>query len=132
MTYKDAIRNFAKTLVITTIIIGGISFLIYSNIPSAYYTPMFPAMLGFFLTATLLIFHFMLKAMEKRPARFVNIFMLTTMIKLLSYMSVMLGYALIFREDARPFIIAFFILYIIYTIVEVVSLLNVNKRQIIN
>ena len=71
----------------------------------------------------------MLKAVERRPARFVNVFMLTTMLKLMLFLAVMVVYVLLNREDAMPFILTYFVLYVIYTVLEVVSILKVNKEK---
>ena len=128
MNYKSTIVRFIRTLVTTSLLLGVAGLLIYAYAPDKYYTPTFPFLLVFFLLATLIIFHYMYKAVEKRPMRFVNIFMLTTMLKLLAYMAVMVTYALLNREDARAFVITFFILYVIFTSVEVIALLRVNSE----
>ena len=130
MNYKDTLLRFVKTLIITTILLVIVALIVYSLSPEAFYTPTFPFLLAFFFAAAVLVYYFMLKAIEKRPARFVNIFLLTTMLKLLAYMTAMITYALMNREDARAFIVTFFIMYIVYTIVEVSSLLRVNKDYI--
>jgi hypothetical protein len=127
MNYKEAFYGFIKTMVVATIIVIIISVIVFTNIPSWLYPPVFPYLLAFFVTANLVVYHFLLKSLENRPARFVNIFLLTTMLKLLVYMIFMVIYALLNREFARPFIVSFFILYIIYTVLEVVSILKVNK-----
>ena len=128
MIYKTELKDFLRTLIITTLIVAVISLIVFSVIPSWHYPPVYPFLLAFFFFATLTVYHFMLKALEKRPARFVNIFLLTTMLKLFAYMIFMVVYALLNREFARPFIVSFFILYIIFTVVEVVSILKVNKH----
>jgi len=109
-------------------LLAAVGLLIYVYAPEKYYTAAFPFLLVFFLLSTLIIYHYMFKAVEKRPARFVNIFMLTTMLKLLAYMAVMVTYALLNREDARAFVITFFILYVVFTSVEVIALLRVNSE----
>ncbi len=129
MSYSKFFYAFLRALVITTLLVAGGSALIYSLIPAGYYPSVFPFMLGFFALATLLVYHLMLKALEKRPARFVNIFMLTTVLKLLVYMSIMVIYALLNRPEGQAFVIAFFVLYVVYTVVEVVSLLGVNRQM---
>ncbi len=129
MNYKKAFYAFLRALIVTTLVVASISALIYWSIPNEYYTKAFPFLLGFFFLATLMMYHFMLKALEKRPARFVNAFMLTTLVKLLGYMTIMIVYALINKEDGRAFIIAFFVLYVVYTVVEVVSLLSINRQN---
>jgi hypothetical protein len=42
----------------------------------------------------------------------------------------MITYALINREDAMAFIVTFFILYVVYTLIEVASLLKVNRDHV--
>ncbi|MEN8224075.1 MAG: hypothetical protein ABFS05_01845 [Bacteroidota bacterium] len=128
MNYRKAFYDFVRTIVITTLIVVVVSLIIFSIMPAWHYPPVYPFVVGLFFLITLVVYHFMIKALETRPARFVNIFLLTTMLKLLLYMVIMVIYALLNREVARPFIISFFILYIIYTIIEVVSLLKVNRQ----
>ena len=130
MNYKAIMIRFIKELVITTVILVGVGMVFFYNTPESYYSPAFPFLLAFFIIVSILVFHFMLKAVEKRPAKFVSVFMLTTMLKLFAYMAVMITYALLIREDARAFIITFFVLYVVYTIVEVTSLLRVNRDHV--
>ena len=127
MNYKKHFYDFLRTLVVVTLIVIALSFVLFSIIPAWYYPPVYPFLLAFFFLATLIVYHYMLKSLEKRPASFVNVFLLTTMLKLLLYMVFMVVYSLFNREVARPFIVAFFILYVIYTVLEVISILKVNK-----
>lgn len=130
MKYKDLMLRFIRSLIVTTAIIVMFALIFYYLAPSDYYTPGFPYLIAFFLIASVVVYHFMLKAIEKRPARFVNSFMLATMLKLFAYMALMITYALINRDEAMAFIVTFFILYVIYTIVEVSSLLKVNRDHV--
>jgi len=127
MSYKEAFRNFLRTLIIATLIVVVASLILFASLPAWHYPPVYPFLVAFFFITTLVVYHFMLKSLESRPARFINVFLLTTMLKLIAFMTFMVVYALLNREVARPFIIAFFVLYIIYTSIEVVSLLKVNK-----
>ena len=124
-----AMKRFIRTLVIATLVVIIVGAIVYAALPAGYYTRSFPYLIVFFFAATLLVYYFMLKSLEKRPAKFVNIFLLTTMVKLFVYMAVMVTYALINRDEARQFIIAFFILYIIFTIIEVLALLGENSKM---
>ena len=129
MNNKRTFQSFIRKTAITTIVVIAAGMLLFTNIPVEYYSPAFPFIVGFFFFATIIVFHYMLKAVEKRPARFVNIFMLTTMLKLMLYLAVMLVYVLLNREDGKPFILAYFVLYVIYTVLEVGSILKVNKER---
>ena len=127
MNYKDTLLRFVKSVVVTTVLLVIIGVIFYALAPGDYYTPAFPYLLGFFMLASVVVYHFLLRALEKRPGRFVNTFLLTTMAKLFIYLGAMITYALFNRDDAMAFIVTFFIMYIVYTIVEVSALLKVNR-----
>ena len=128
MKNKTAYMGFIKMLVVASLVLVAAGILTYTYLTD-YYTPVFPFLMVFFITSSLIIFDVSAKAVERRPAKFVNMFMLITTLKLLIYMAVMITYALLNREDARPFIISFFVLYIVYTVIEVVALLKVNSKS---
>lgn len=128
MNYRSVILRFVKLILIITIVIVAAGILFFSNSPSSFYTPAFPFLLAFFALASIAVFYFMMRAIEKRPAKFVSLFLLTTMVKLFSYMTFMITYALLNREDARAFIVTFFVLYLVYSIAEVAAVLRVNKE----
>jgi L-asparagine transporter-like permease len=129
MKYKKAFQKFILILSVTTAVIIALAMLIYSLTPPHYYTRAFPFLLLFFYIVNLLMYRFLLKEMEKRPEKFINAFMAITTIKLFLYMIVMVVYAMIFKEDAKQFITVFFILYVVFTSIEVVSLLRVNGKK---
>jgi hypothetical protein len=54
--------------------------------------------------------------------------MLTTFLKLMNYLIVIVVYVLIVEKGLLPFILAFFTLYIIYTVFEVVAILSQTKE----
>ena len=62
-----------------------------------------------------------------RPQKFITIFMAITGIKLLSYLFLLLIYILLLTQYAIPFLMTFFILYVIYTFLEVFSILRFLK-----
>ena len=53
--------------------------------------------------------------------------MLATAAKLFLYIAVMIIYALINKKDAVPFLLNFFILYLVYTIFEVTQIIRLTK-----
>ena len=129
MNNKRIFQGFIRKTAITTIVVIAAGMLLFTNIPAEYYSPAFPFIVGCFFFATIIVFYYMLKAVNKRPARFVNVFMLTTMLKLMLYLAVMVVYVLLNRADAKPFILTYLVLYIIYTVLEVGSILKVNKEK---
>ena len=62
-----------------------------------------------------------------RPIKFINMFMAVTGIKLLVYLIVILLYVMFLTPYAIPFLAVFFPLYIVYTFIEISSLLKFLK-----
>ena len=90
---------------------------------------MLPLLFLFFLAATAIVFFYLTKSSEKKFSSFINRFMLTTFLKLMVYMAVLLAYVFTHKEDAVPFIISFFILYAAFTAFEVVVMLKFSKTE---
>jgi len=119
---------FLKNLLIFTVIIGAIAYGFTFILPATYITPTLPFQFFLFLATTLLVHYILLKGSEKRYSKFVNYYMLTTFLKLVFYMIIIVTYALLNKEDAIAFIISFFILYMAYTIFEFAAFYRLSKN----
>jgi len=120
---------FVIRLFIFTLIISLLGFVVFYFLPANFYTPAFPFLLVFFAAVTLIVHKLILKGLEKRQSKFVNYFMLTTFIKMFFFLFVMIIYALINRDDAIRFIVIYFILYLFYTVFDVVSIFQTIKKS---
>lgn len=116
--------RFLKRLLLFSLILGLITVLFVFFLPKIFISPSLPFLFFFFISSSLLSYYYLLKSMKKKFIRFTNTFLLITAIKLLLYVAVMVIYVLIHREDAVPFLLSFFILYLCYTVFEVVILLK--------
>jgi len=79
-----------------------------------------------FLAVSLLATLFLVSSGSENPNKFIRIFMLSTFIKFVFYVMILFAFVMMFRAEAVPFIISFFILFVVYLIFDVVFLLN-NK-----
>ncbi len=120
------ISKYLRQLFYFSAIIGIATFMLSFVLPKAYFTPTLPFLILFFTAASLLSFFYLMKSADKRFIKFVNAFLLTIIFKLFLYGSVMVGYAFIYRMDAVPFLISFFILYLLYTVFETVFIVRDN------
>lgn len=121
---KSPFFTFLKWLLLFSIITGFAGYMVFFLIPVQYYTPTYPFLIVFFFALTLIVHSLLQKAIDKRPARFINQFMLITFLKLFFVLIIMVIYALVNASDAIPFIITYFILHILFTTFEVISILN--------
>lgn len=126
---KSAYLQFLKRLLLFSIILAIISFILYYLLPQKLFTPTLPYLFPFFISVGLLVHYFLLRAMEKKPARFITFFMAAVFLKMVFYLIVMVLYAFSFKEDAVRFMITYFILYVCYTVFEVIELMSFMKSS---
>lgn len=118
---------FLRKLFIYTFILAFIGYGIIYFLPEQYVSPTIPYLFVFFFSLTLLVHYVLLQVALKKAVSFINYFMLLTFGKLIFLLTIVLIYAFVRREDAVPFIIAFFILYMFYTAFEVVQSLSLTN-----
>jgi len=123
----SAYISFLKHIMIFSMILGLIAALLYFILPPKFITPALLYLFLFFIGVTLTGYYFLINSVRKKFIKFLNAYLLSTIIKLLLYIAVMVVYILINRQDALPFGITFFLLYLCYTIFEITSLISYSK-----
>lgn len=118
----ETLKKFLVKLIIYTLTISMLAFVNYFVLPTNYITPSLPYLIPFFFLVTFFIHRMLVKSAEKNFSSFTRTYMLAATAKLLIYFTFVIVYALTHKEDAIAFIITFFILYLLYTLFEVVEL----------
>jgi hypothetical protein len=126
---KSAYIQYLRNLLYLSAILGFIALIIRFILPKIYFSPAIPFLLFFFISTSLLSFYFLLQASGKKFIKFVNAFLLSIIIKLFLYAVVMISYVLIYRKDAIPFMLGFFILYLCYTVFESASIIKYTQSS---
>ena len=126
---NDTVKYFFRQIMIYSAFLAFASVILSLLLPAGTITPAMPALIVFFLILTWAIIRYLMKASEKSFVKFVNAFMITTGLKLLLLIIVIVGYIFLNRGDAVPFLVVFFILYLFYTGFEVYTVLYLSKRQ---
>lgn len=126
---KSAYIRFLKSILIYSLVLALAAIPAWFLLPRGYATPALPFLFFFFIGCSLVSYHYLLRSMTERLIRFVNTFLLLTVIKLFLYAGVMIAYVLLNKADAVPFMLSFFILYLAYTIFEVVKILAVSGKK---
>jgi hypothetical protein len=109
------------------LILGSIAALLFFLLPEKYISPTLPFLFIFFIAVTLVSSYILIRSSQKKFIRYLNVYLLTTVIKLFLYIAVMITYILLNKADILPFSISFFILYLCYTIFEVIWLVSFSK-----
>jgi len=118
------IRAFGLTIIVEIISIAWWFFM-----PPVWVTPFLPFLPMFFLATTILIHKGFLSSLNLNPQQFVTRYMLITTIKLLSFLAILFIYAVTNKEDALPFLLSFFVQYLIYSAFEAVEAIKLNKKK---
>jgi hypothetical protein len=122
--YLQCLKNLLIFSAILGIIIWGLSGLI----PNKVLSPALPYQFFFFVAFTIIVCFTLIKASRERFNKFLNTYLLITTVKLLFFLVVILVYIFRNRSDAAPFAISFFILYLCFSIFEVVTLVTYSKK----
>lgn len=121
-------HQYSKKLIILSLLIVVITLALSYLIPTPLISYSWPFIILFFLAVSLMVYRFLLKNSKGNHGKFINAFLLTTTVKLLLYLAIILIYSLLNRGDAIGFIITFFSYYMIFTVYEIISILKFLRK----
>ena len=117
-------KRFFIRLLLLAIAVVGLTLLMKLSMPQ-FVTSFWWTLILFFVAVNTLVYFLTMKMKSKNDFRkFNNFYMLTTVIKLLLYLSVVAVYSFIFSEDSKAFIITFLIYYLCFTVIETLMLVK--------
>ena len=122
-------KRFTAKLTVLTLTIALISWLVFSMFLPEYYLPVFPYLLAFFYFVTLVIHAYQLRLAKKDIGKFTRSNMLVTFFKLMLYSVFAVVYIANDRENALVFVIVLFLLYLIFSFVEVSEMTRISKSH---
>lgn len=119
--------QFLKKLIILTLAVFLIFYAIAYFLPLELVTPAMPYLILLSASVTLIFHYIILKASEKKFSRFISYFMIATVLKLLLYIIIIFLYVYLNRSDTLPFVVTFLLLYIIFSVFEIINLLQLQS-----
>lgn len=119
--------RFAKGFTIYAIVIALISIVVYYWLPEVIITPVYLYLIAFLYAVNFLLFGKLSQAIENKPNRFINTYMLLNFSKLFLFIIIIGVYAYMYRNDAISFTITFFIYYVLFSAYEIMALLKIRK-----
>ena len=119
---------FAKSTILT-ILVFILGILVYKWGIPGFYIPVLIFIPLLFYMVTNLVHFYLLRIAAKKGARFTSHYMAASFLKMFLYMALGIGYAFVFRGQAKIFLINYLLLYIIYTTFEVVELSKFLKQK---
>lgn len=122
-------KQFIIKITLISAILAAIGGIVFSRFIPQYYLPVFPFLLLFFAITTVLIHAYQLQLAKKNMAKFTRSNMLITFFKLFLYSVVAVVYIVIDTANAKVFVICLMLLYLVFTIFEVTSILKITSKK---
>lgn len=122
-------KQFLIKSTILTVIVLLIGAGFYFTVLKSFYLPVLPFAVLFFYLATNLVHAYLLGVADKSGSKFTSKYMAVSFIKMFVYLAMAIVYVAMYRENAKSFVAAFLILYIIYTSFEVLEFLKVVRQK---
>jgi hypothetical protein len=116
-------------LILLSVLLGAGGYLLFRGLLPTYYFSFFPFLVLIFLIVNSVVFLIFYRSLDKSNSQFIRSFMLSTIIKLMTYLILVLVYVLVFPKSAIPFAITLSVLYIIYTAYDLFIMLSLQKRK---
>ncbi len=124
---KKLNSQFTLRMVILTLILGLLTFLFTLLFSAIHVTASYPYILAFLFLFSWAAYYITAKSMEKKITRFANTYMVINFLKLVIFSLFLLAYAYLNKADAASFIITFFIYYVFFTALEIMSLKQLSE-----
>ena len=120
--------QYLRNLSFFTLIFYIPGILFFFLAPEKYVSPALLLIYPVFFIISLISFQIINKNLTIKFSSFVNVFMILTVAKLLIYLLIIIVYSLIFRNDAVNFIVSFFIIYLAFTIFEILAIIKLSQK----
>lgn len=122
------LRSFFIQLALFSIFTMGVLYFWQQYASLRFQTDLGWLIWGFFIIVTAFIHIVLVRSAEQSPRKFITNFMVLSATKLFVYLMVIVIYALLKGKAALGFVILFLVLYFLYSIFEVVTLLKHFKK----
>lgn len=124
---KGSLKKYFLQLFTLALFIGLAGYAVLQLIFPSVSLPEWPFMISGFVLITLGYHLYLLRAMEVEPKKFSLRFIAATGLKMLLYIMVTAAYLFLRPVRAVPFLIAFLILYLLFTAFEMFNVLKVIR-----
>ena len=124
---NKTVLRFSKGLTVYALIITLVSSGVSYWFPQVHLTPVYLYLIAFIYAVHFLLIGQLVKAMQNKPNRFINTYMLLNFGKLFLFIIVIAVYSFLYRDDAIAFAVTFFVYYVLFTAYEIALLLKINK-----
>jgi len=122
-------KTFIAKSSFLTVIVFILGAILYSTLLKQFYLNILPVVVALFYVVTNLVHAYLLKISISSGSRFTSWYMATSFTKMFFYLVVAIVYTIIYRDEAKIFLVNFLLLYVVYTIFEVAEFSKVVRQK---
>ncbi len=124
---NDHLKKFIIRGIIISLVLFIAGFFLFITILKEYFSFSFPVLLLVIFLINVLFHRYLIRSAERSNRKFPIKFMGATGIKMGLYLNLIILFVVFDRENTVPFLLVFMIIYVIFTIFELVSVLDYLK-----
>lgn len=122
-------KRFLMQELLFTVLVAVIALVLFKTVLVEFYLPVFWILIAIIAILTSVFHYSIIQIQDKGASKFATRFMMVSGIKMMIYLVFITLYAFIFPDKAKIFLISFFILYLLYTVFEVVLIVRYLRRK---
>ena len=122
-------RKLIITLLFIALIITALGYGLFLFFIPQYYFPHFPVIPAFLLVVTIMVHVYLIKSSENNPRKFTSKYLGAMGLKMFIYIIFLVVFLFIDTAHAVPFLVSFLVTYAVFTLYEVISILNYLKKD---
>jgi len=126
---KEAFNPYLYKITILTLILLLITIVLTRVSSSPAILPVLPLIVVFFFVVNVGVHYIIVRITLKKVKQFYNYFMVSTFLRLMLYLAIILIYSFSAKQGKAAFTVSFFIIYLLYSGFEVVTLSSDIKRM---
>ncbi len=123
------LSGFIKRILFFSLILLIISAVLFVFLLKSYFLPVYVLLFVINLIITIITYRAITKNADNKSIKFTRNFISATGIKFFVYLIIYTTYVLLYKENAIPFTIAFFTLYLSFSIFEITEILKFFKNK---
>ncbi len=121
--------RFLKQVLMLSMIVGALGAILFMTVLKAYYLPVFPVLLVFFAAMTVFFHIVLVRSLKKSPNKFSIVFMSLSAGKLFLMLLLIVVYLILRKDTVITFLAGTFLLYLVFTLFEVKTLLRLVQGK---
>lgn len=124
---NNYLKKFIIRGIIISLVLSIVGFFLFITILKEYFSFSFPVLLLVIFLINVLFHRYLIRSAGGSNRKFPVKFLSATAIKMGLYLILIILFVVFNRENAIPFMFVFIILYVVFTIFEVISVLDYLK-----